>query len=318
MPRSVKTALTIEMSKVCKDIHGIVLLDKPVGLSSNAALQTVKRLYQARKAGHTGSLDPLASGMLPICLGEATKFAGFLLDTDKRYRTVCRLGVTTTTGDSEGEVIAVKPVAGFTKPQVEEVLSRFTGPLLQIPPMYSALKQAGQPLYRLARRGLSVERTPREVVIHSLKLLRYEGEELELEVSCSKGTYIRTLAEDIGAALGCGAHVTALRRLSVGGFSEGQMHSLEDLQRLAVQGADVLEQALLPMQCVLQHWPEVSLTDDAAYYLGLGQAVRVAAAPQDGWVTLYSRQGFLGIGQVLADGRVAPKRLIVPAPQPLT
>jgi tRNA pseudouridine55 synthase len=301
------------MSKAYKDIHGIVLLDKPLNLSSNTALQIVKRLYQARKAGHTGSLDPLASGMLPLCLGEATKFAGFLLDTDKRYRTVCRLGITTVTGDAEGEVIAVKPVAGFTRAKVEEVLSRFTGPLTQIPPMYSALKHAGQPLYRLARRGLSVERTPREVVIHSLKLLRYEGEELDLDVYCSKGTYIRTLAEDIGAALGCGAHVAALRRVSVGGFSEGQMHSLADLQRMAAQGADALEQALLPMQCILEHWPEVSLSDDAAYYLGQGQAVRVAEAPQDGWVKLYSRQGFLGIGQVLADGRVAPKRLINPA-----
>ncbi len=298
------------MSKVYKDIHGIVLLDKPVGLSSNVALQIVKRLYQARKAGHTGSLDPLASGMLPICLGEATKFAGFLLGTDKCYRTVCRLGITTTTGDSEGEVSAVKPVAGYTRAELEDVLPRFTGSLMQTPPMYSALKQAGQPLYRLARRGLSVERTPREVVIGSLKLLRHEGKELELEVCCSKGTYIRTLVEDIGALLGCGAHVTALHRVSVGAFSAGQMHSLADLQDMAAQGAAVLEQALLPMQCVLEHWPEVSLTDDAAYYLGQGQAVRVAEAPQDGWVKLYSRQGFLGIGQMLADGRVAPKRLV--------
>ena len=195
-----------------RPVSGIVLLDKPVGWTSNAALQTVKRLYQAQKAGHTGSLDPLASGLLPLCLGEATKLSGVLLNADKTYRFTCRLGVTTATGDAEGEIIATRPVGPLSREQVEAALRRFTGVIQQTPPMYSAVKRDGQPLYKLARRGIEVERAPREVTVRELRLLRLEGGELECELRCSKGTYVRVLAADLGETLGCGAHVAALRR----------------------------------------------------------------------------------------------------------
>lgn len=218
-----------------RDVSGIVLLDKPAGITSNAALQTVKRLFRARKAGHTGSLDPLATGLLPICLGEATKLSGFLLDADKRYRTEIRLGVTTTTGDAEGETLRVREVADLDRARVAEAVARFTGEIEQIPPMHSALKRNGMPLYKLARQGIEVERAPRPVVIHALELVRCEADRIELDVRCSKGTYIRVLAEDIGEALGCGAHVGALRRTGVGGFDAGRMVALETLRAVAEQ-----------------------------------------------------------------------------------
>ncbi len=292
-------------------MHGILLLDKPVGITSNAALQTVKRLYQARKAGHTGSLDPFASGLLPICLGEATKIAGFLLDTDKRYRALCKLGVTTSTGDTEGAVLEVNPVGIFTHRHLTEVLIDFTGEIEQVPPMFSAIKQQGQPLYKLARRGLSVERQARRITIHKLKLLNYSGDLVEIEVHCSKGAYIRTLAEDIGTKLGCGAHLQALRRTGLGDFQEVQMVSLEQLGDFAAKGMDFMDSVLMPMQAALAEWPDVNLTDDAAYYLCQGQTVSVSGNPSCGWVKLYaSEKRFLGLGEVLSDGRVAPKRLL--------
>ena len=294
-----------------RDIHGILLLDKPVNLTSNGALQIAKRLFQARKAGHTGSLDPFASGLLPICLGEATKVAGFLLDTDKRYRALCKLGITTSTGDTEGTILAVKPPGIITQQRLTEVLAAFTGELEQVPPMYSAIKQQGQPLYKLARRGISVEREARRITIHKLKLLRHYEDFIEIEVCCSKGTYIRTLAEDIGAQLGCGAHLQALRRTGLGDFQEGQMLSLEQLHELAASGMSQLDSVLMLMQTALADWPDVSLTDDAAFYLCRGQAVAVSGSPGRGWVKLYaSERRFLGLGEVLQDGRVAPKRLL--------
>lgn len=294
-----------------RNVDGIVLLDKPTGITSNDALQIVKRLFRARKAGHTGSLDPLASGMLPICLGEATKISAFLLDADKRYRVGCKLGERTTTGDAEGEVVQARPVGKLLRQQVEEVLARFRGEIEQVPPMYSALKHQGQRLYKLARQGVEVERQPRRVVIHELTLLHCAGDRLEFEARCSKGTYVRTLAEDIGEALGCGAHVIALRRLEVGPYEESGMVSLERLRELALQEGEGLDQLLLPIESALAHWPGVRLSEDAAFYLRQGQPVLVPHAPADGWVRLYgARNRFLGMGQVLDDGRVAPRRLV--------
>lgn len=294
-----------------RDVQGIALLDKPAGLTSNQALQDVKRLFQARKAGHTGSLDPLASGLLPICLGEGTKISGFLLDADKHYQVTCRLGVKTATGDAEGEVLETRAVAGLSRRAVEEALHGFSGRIEQVPPMYSAVKHQGQRLYRLARQGLNVERKPRSVTVHVLNLLHYEGDSLELDVRCSKGTYVRTLVEDIGERLGCGAHVAALRRLGVGPYDTTAMITLDRLHCLAQEGLQRLDGVLLPIESALVHWPGVRLSDDAAYYLRKGQAVQVPHAPTRGWVRLYlAGERFLGMGQILDDGRVAPRRLI--------
>jgi tRNA pseudouridine55 synthase len=295
-----------------RNVNGVLLLDKPVGITSNAALQRVKRLFNANKAGHTGSLDPLASGMLPICLGEATKISGFLLSADKEYRTVVKLGVTTDSGDAEGEIIQTRPLGEISHAQVQEVLESFLGQSLQIPPMYSAIKRNGQPLYKLARQGVEVEREPRKITLHSLKLLRLEGDEIELDVRCTKGTYIRVLAEDIGEALGCGGHVAALRRTGVGALDEYPMHSAESLQALAEEsGNAALDELLLPMDLMLPDWPEVRLSEDASFYLCQGQPVFVPQLKDRGLVRLYAGdKRFLGLGTVLDDGRVAPKRLL--------
>lgn len=296
-----------------RNVSGILLLDKPPGISSNAALQQVKRLYNADKAGHTGSLDPLADGMLPVCLGEATKIAGFLLDADKEYRAVCRLGVTTTTGDAEGEVLEEKPVPVLSPRTVEPVLQMFRGEIRQVPPMYSALKYQGQPLYKLARRGQQVERQARTVTLKRLTLLSFQENRLELEVRCSKGTYIRTLAEDIGARLGCGAHLVSLRRVLTEPFEEAGMVGMEQLSRAAERGMEALDGLLLSPDSALSGLPEVSLGQDTAHYFRQGQPVWIPGVPVEGLLRIYSResgQAFLGIGQVLEDGRIAPKRLI--------
>jgi tRNA pseudouridine55 synthase len=296
-----------------REVRGILLLDKPVGVSSNAALQQVKRLFQAAKAGHSGSLDPLASGMLPITLGEATKMAGFVLEADKSYWTRVKLGVTTTTGDAEGAPLKTSPVAPPDPSRLRAVLDGFVGRIEQIPPMHSAIKRNGQPLYKLAHKGLEVERPPREVVIHHIRLLRSEGDELDLEISCSKGTYIRTLAEDIGARLGCGGHVGSLRRLTVGPFRCEQMVTLEALEAARDAGPAALDAHLLPMESALHHWPSVSLSDEMAFFIRRGQPVVVAKAPRGDMVKLYSaRDRFLGIGRVMEDGRIAPRRLVNP------
>ncbi len=294
-----------------RDVHGIVLLDKPIGITSNGALQIVKRLFQARKAGHTGSLDPLASGLLPLCFGSATKVSAFLLEADKDYQVTVKLGEKTTTGDAEGEVISRRDASEVSDAAIAAVLPRYTGTIQQIPPMHSAIKQNGQPLYKLAHQGIEVERQPREVTIYALRLLRRDGDALDLAVSCSKGTYIRTLAEDIGEALGVGAHVSALRRTAAGPFQASQMVDMETLQAAAEQGLAVLERFLLPMDTALEKWPDVCLSEDMAYFLRQGQPVFVPKAPTSGWVKLRTAdRRFLGVGCVLEDGRVAPKRLV--------
>jgi len=292
-------------------VNGILLLDKPAGMTSNAALQTVKRLYRARKAGHTGSLDPLATGLLPLCFGEATKISGFLLDADKRYRVTCRLGERTTTGDAEGEVLERRPVEGITAARLQAVLEGFVGDIEQVPPMYSAVKHNGERLYKLARQGVEVEREARTITIHSLVPGEFHTPLFELEVHCSKGTYVRTLVEDIGEVLGCGAHVTALRRLGVGPFDDSQLVDLPTLEARAAEGMAALDRLLLPMESGLAQWPGVRLSGDAAFYLRQGQPVLVPQAPTEGWVRLYEGESrFLGMGEILDDGRVAPRRLM--------
>jgi tRNA pseudouridine55 synthase len=295
-----------------RPVNGILLLDKPVGITSNAALQQVKRLFKAAKAGHTGNLDPLASGLLPLCFGEATKFSSFLLDSDKHYVGTCKLGVTTTSADAEGEVLERKPVGQLDPLEVEKVLQSFVGEIEQIPPMHSAIKVNGQPLYKLAHQGKEIEREPRQVTIYSLELVSLEGDELTLDVRCSKGTYVRTLAEDIGRELGCGAHLSALRRTGAGPFSVADAVTLAELEQLAEEGLQALDQTLLPLDAALANWPELVLTDNTAYYLQQGQAVQIPRAPTSGWVRLFvgDEHRFIGVGMILGDGRVAPKRLV--------
>lgn len=298
------------MSVARRDVHGIFLLNKPAGLSSNQALQIVKRLYAARKAGHTGSLDPLATGLLPICLGEATKFAGFLLDADKAYTTTLRLGVRTDTGDAEGRVTATAPVH-VTREQLDAALAHLRGEILQTPPMYSALKHRGQTLYTLARQGLEVERTPRRVTIHQLTLVQHEDAHVVLNVRCSKGTYIRVLAEDIGHRLGCGAHVRTLHRTATGPFTSAAMMTLEALRAAAERDFAKIEELLLPPDSALTAFPSVTLSAETAQRLQHGQIVSVEDAPVGSRVRVYgSRQEFLGIGEMKASGSLAPYRLV--------
>jgi len=294
-----------------RNIQGILLLDKPIGMGSNEVLQVVKRLYHAQKAGHTGSLDQLASGLLPICMGEATKLSGVLLNADKRYRTVVQLGEKTTTGDAEGDILDKRPIDGITRVQLEGVLAGFQGEIQQIPPMHSALKHKGQRLYKLAHQGVVVERAPRTITIHALQLLGFEKGLVELDIRCSKGTYIRTLAEDIGDALGCGGHVKALRRTESGPFREENMVTLDQLRDLVGrEDFPALDALLLPMDAALSNWPQVNLPEDVAYYLIKGQPVLIPHAPTCGQVRIYNmQQRFLGVGEILDDGRVAPRRL---------
>ena len=294
-----------------RDVSGILLLDKPSGITSNDALQQVKRLYFAKKAGHTGSLDPLASGVLPICLGEATKGSAFLLDADKRYQVRCQLGVRTATADAEGEVLETRPVGVYNREQLETVLEEFRGSIEQIPPMYSALKHQGQRLYKLARQGVEVEREPRPVEIYELTVAGQGEDWLDINVHCSKGTYVRTLAEDIGDRLGCGAHVSALRRTAVGPYGDTMLVGLETLRELKEKDMSSMDTLLLPIESALTQWPDVDLSTDAAFYLQQGQPVLVPHAPTSGWVRLYEgNRSFLGMGEILDDGRVAPRRLM--------
>jgi tRNA pseudouridine55 synthase len=293
-------------------VSGILLLDKPLGMTSNDALQRVKRLYQARKAGHTGSLDPLASGLLPLCFGEATKLSAYLLDADKRYWVRVKLGVTTTTADAEGEVVRTRPTAGVSAAALQQVVECFVGEIAQLPPMYSALKYQGQRLYKLAREGVEVPREPRKVTIHSIELGPFEGDEFEMRVHCSKGTYVRTLAEDIGEQLGCGAHVSGLSRTGVGPYGAERMVTMQQIEAAATIGTEALDALLLPLDTAVGHWPEVRLSADSAYYLKLGQPVLVPKAPTRGWLRLYDQTGgFLGVGEIEDDGKVAPRRLMI-------
>ena len=296
-----------------RDLNGILLLDKSQGVTSNGALQMAKKMFAAAKAGHTGSLDPLATGMLPICFGEATKFSQFLLDADKRYRVTAQLGVSTETGDADGEVRETRPV-DVTEPRVLEALDRFLGEIEQVPSMYSAIKHNGTPLYKLAREGITVERKPRRVTIHEISDARLEeGDRLSFDVACSKGTYVRSLVEDLGEMLGCGAHVAALRRLSAGPYPAERMLTLEQLGEIkAAGGFEAIDELLLPLSTSVADWPRVALGETSAYYLRQGQPVMTSDRPMDGWVSIYeaSTDTFMGVGEVLEDGRIAPRRLV--------
>lgn len=292
-----------------REVNGILLLNKPTGISSNRALQHVKRFYDAQKAGHTGSLDPLATGMLPICFGEATKISSFLLDSDKTYQTIATLGVSTTTGDSEGEVLEEKAVGDYSTAEIEKVLATFRGTIQQLPPLYSALKHQGKPLYELARKGIEVdiEYKRREVTIHRLELLSHQSNELKLEVHCSKGTYIRTLVEDIGAALGCGAHVSMLDRLHVSPFDNFSMEALEGLEAL---DASELDAKLIAMDQGLVHFPECRLNEAQSIAIGFGQKVAITIEA-DELVRLYNHHDqFIGMGIGVRLGTLKPKRLL--------
>ncbi len=293
-------------------VDGLLLLDKLPGLTSNQALQRVKRLYDARKAGHTGSLDPLASGMLPICFGQATKLSGYLLGADKLYEVTAALGAKTDTADADGQVTAVAAVKQLSREQLVAALQDFHGEISQIPPMYSALKKDGKRLYELAREGKEVPREPRTVHIRELELIEYDPQYPVIRVRCSKGTYIRTLIEDIAAAAGSLGHVAALRRLAVYPFQEAGLVTFEQLQAAAELGLDSLDSYLLPVDEAIADWPSVYLGRSEAYYLLQGHVVNSATGPEPGLVRLYDEHSrFLGIGEVLADGRVAPKRLFV-------
>ena len=297
-------------------IDGILLLDKPIGVTSNRALQTVKHLYFAAKAGHTGSLDPLATGVLPLCLGEATKFSRYLLDADKAYDSTFVLGATTNTGDAEGEVLEVRDANDITESDVITALKQFEGEIEQVPSMFSAIKQDGQPLYKLARKGLEVERKSRLVVIKKLQLRAFRGgekPEVDIRMECSKGTYVRSLAEDLGRVLGCGGFVSALRRTRAGPFTIedsialGTLEALKDNDDFAA-----IDALLLPADAALGALPLVCLSESGGFYMRQGQPVMVPNAPRDGIVRVALHSGeFLGVGEMLDDGRVAPRRLIV-------
>lgn len=303
-------------------INGILVLDKPPLLSSNAALQEAKRLYFAAKAGHTGSLDPLATGVLPLCFGEATKFSQFLLDADKAYASTFVLGALSSTGDADGEISAGSDVSGITQPQVEEHLQAFLGTQLQIPPMYSALKQNGQRLYELARKGQEVERKPREIhvasiVLKGFRLVKHEvcstAVEVDVELKVSKGTYIRSIATDLGNNLGVGGYVGRLRRTQAGPFDEEQIVTMDTLRALKQEDRyEAMDELLVPIDSALPHIPSVSLDESMGFYIRRGQAVQMPDAPDSGIVKLVLETGdFIGVGEVIDDGRIAPRRLVV-------
>ncbi len=311
-------------SRKGRPVNGILLLDKPPGMTSNGALQEVKQLFGAAKAGHTGSLDPLATGVLPLCFGEATKFSQFLLEANKRYLTTVKLGVATTTGDADGEVLATKEVPDVSSEEIEIILDDFRGEISQVPSMFSALKVNGKPLYKLARQGIEIERKSRNVMIFALEVVSREDDLLVLDITCSKGTYVRSIAEDIGHALGCGAHVAQLRRLSSGPFSIEQTIGIEDLRACCErEGPQSLDKMLLPESAAVMDWPAVELSDITASYLRQGQPVQISNAPTTGWVRIFSESNsdqdetgnpeetFLGVGEILEDGRIAPRRLVV-------
>jgi tRNA pseudouridine55 synthase len=276
-----------------RDLHGIVLLDKPLGLSSNQALQSVRRLLRAAKGGHTGALDPLATGLLPLCFGEATKLAGSLLGARKAYVAECRLGITTDTGDREGEIVRQRPLPVLDEAAIEAALAKLRGCILQVPPMYSALKQDGERLYAKARRGESVEVPPREVEIHRLELLGYTDDTLSLLVECGSGTYVRSLAVDLGEDLGCGAHLTALRRLWVEPFREPRMVTLEQLQEAAEQSDEALLAWLLPVSAGLSDLPVLQLDEQQSMAISRGQQIELPQAPSTGRCAAFANDGAL-------------------------
>jgi len=297
-----------------RSVDGLLLLDKPIGITSNAALQRVKRLFRARKAGHTGSLDPLASGMLPLCFGQGTKVSAYLLDADKTYRVTACFGTQTDTADADGSVIAESQVKTVERAALEQALEKLTGDIEQVPPMYSALKKDGKRLYELARQGIEVERPARPVTIRSLAIEVFDPAAPVIRVECSKGTYVRTLVEDLAGLLGTLGHVVALRRLSVEPFAEAQLVSMEQIEAAAVAGDEALDAMLVPSDTALMALPAVNLNREQSWYMRQGNPVQVVRPPQTGFCRIYDEQAqFIGVGEVLADGRVAPKRLFVAA-----
>ena len=304
-----------------RPINGVLLLDKPYEMSSNSALQKVKRLYCAQKAGHTGALDPLATGMLPICLGEGTKFSQFLLDTDKRYQVTAKLGIRTTTSDADGEVVSNKSV-NITEQALLSALESFRGTTQQIPSMYSALKYQGQPLYKYAREGIEVPRASRDITVFHLTLLRFENDEVDLDIHVSKGTYIRTIVDDLGELLGCGAHVAHLHRSAVGNYPTDKMVTMEQLESLVEQANEqeispstLLDPLLLPMNTACDGIPKVYVDEMSANFLRHGNPVQAQKTPLEGMVQVYigdfNSNEFIGVGIIDDDGLVAPKRITV-------
>lgn len=302
-----------------RPVDGIILLDKPTGITSNAALQKVKSIYFAEKAGHTGALDPLATGMLPICFGEATKFSQFLLDSDKRYRVIAKLGERTNTSDSDGEVVETREVK-VSLGDLERAIASFRGETMQVPSMFSALKYEGKPLYEYARKGIEVPREARKITVYDISLLRFEGHEVEMEVHCSKGTYIRTIVDDLGEMLGCGAHVTMLRRTGVSRYPYEKMVTLEQLEALleqareqGIQPRELLDPLLLPLDTAVQDLREVNLLPVVASYALQGQSVQIPNVPAEGEVlrmTVGDDHTFIGVGEIDADGMLKPRRLV--------
>ncbi len=294
-------------------VNGILVIDKPAGVTSNGVLQQVKRLFGAAKAGHTGALDPLATGVLPLCFGEATKFSQSMLDSDKAYITTARLGIRTETADSEGAVVSERPVPALTEEDLEPVLDRFRGDIEQVPSMYSALKHKGRPLYEYAREGIEIERPARPVTIYELTLLAVRDTEIDLAVKCTKGTYVRNLVEDIGEVLGCGAHVSALRRTLASGFSLAQAHPVEKLEQMREQG-ESLDSLLVPVDAALTMFPEVHLESGNLLSILNGQPVRISGQSLTGPVRLYGENRFVGLGEGQPEGedavKIVPRRLV--------
>lgn len=295
-----------------RSVDGIVLLNKPIGLSSNQALQRVRRLYQAAKAGHTGALDPLATGMLPLCLGDATKFSQYLLDADKRYLTCIQLGKRTTTGDREGDVLTEESIPSLSDAELEVLLDNFRGVIEQIPPMYSALKHEGKPLYEYARQGIVIERKRRRVTVSKLTLISRTEDTLTLDIQCSKGTYIRTIGEDIGEALGCGAHLHSLHRISTAGYSPEDMMTLEEFEAIAERGYDALDAHLISMDTAVEHFEKIDLPEADSLHMMFGRTVlSPVSLKSDTIVRMFDHgtQRFLGLGQVRGV-HLRPYRLV--------
>ena len=295
----------MQFKRTWQRVDGVLLLDKPLGLTSNDALQKARRLFSAAKGGHTGTLDPAATGLLPLCFGEATKFSADLLDADKTYEAVVQLGVTTESGDAEGQVVATAPVS-VGETEVRQALPRFTGAIEQIPPMHSALKRNGRPLYELARKGIEVERAPRAVTIHALELLDFAGDRLTLRVRCSKGTYIRVLAADLGQALGCGAHLIGLRRTAVGDLDLNGAITLAELEALAEEARS---SRLQPVDALLQSLPVLAIAGEAVERFSHGNPVDLPDGLA-GKIRVYADGRLLGVGEPGGDGRLWPKRLV--------
>lgn len=296
-----------------RDVNGILVIDKPIGITSNGILQEVKRLYGAAKAGHTGALDPLATGVLPLCFGEATKFSQMMLDSDKAYIATARLGERTETGDSEGSVVETKPVpTDLSSEMLEPVLGQFRGNIQQIPSMYSALKHNGRPLYEYAREGIVVDRPARPVTIYELRLLDVRENEMDIAVKCTKGTYIRSLVEDIGEVLGCGAHVIALRRTLAAGFTLADVHAVPDLEAMRERD-ESLDGLLVAPDAALSMFPEHRLAGQPLVSILNGQPVRIPGRVYDGFVRIYGNEGFVGLAEALPAGEeteLVPRRLV--------